>query len=71
MATYAEFDFWSPTLGAEAARLSMVNEAGEEFYAIVERSEGREWRQRKDRALEALTTAIDAGMEPGQYAWRT
>lgn len=66
-----EFDFWSPTLGADACRISMAGENGGEFFAIVRRSEGRQWRETRKRAIEALGEAVMAGWEPGEVRWRT
>lgn len=67
---YSEFTTWSPTFGAEVVRLSMVNALGEEYFSLLVAGEGREWRTRKAEALDVLSEAIEAGMEPGEYRWR-
>jgi hypothetical protein len=67
MSSYRAWRFWSPTLGVEAVRLSMVDEHGAEFYMIVPADRGaREWRQERDRALDVIADAIDAGAQPGE-----
>ncbi len=64
---YRQFRFYSPTLDAEAVRLSMANEAGQEYYMIVAASEaGRRWRERRDEALAAIDDAIGRQDEPGE-----
>lgn len=63
---YREFRFFSPDLDSEAVRLSMANEAGQEYYAIVPSSSGRSWRQCRDEALDAIEMAIAAGDPPGE-----
>ncbi len=64
---YRQFRFYSPTLDAEAVRLSMADEAGQEYYMIVAASEaGKRWRERRDEALAALDDAISRRHEPGE-----
>lgn len=65
-----EFDFWSPILGSDATRISMANDEGLEYFAIVRRLEGRAWRELKAKAVAALTDAMDAGVAPGEIRWR-
>jgi hypothetical protein len=65
-----EFNFWSPILGADAVRLSMVNERGEEYHCIIERLEGSAWKAAKTEACEALQQAIDEGVKPGEIRWK-
>jgi hypothetical protein len=36
MPRYGEFRFWSPMLGRDAARISMVGRDNQEYFAIVE-----------------------------------
>jgi hypothetical protein len=65
-----EFNFWSPLLGADAVRVSMVDENGEEFFAIIEKTEGLRWRNDKREACEMLDQAIRAGLRPGEIRWK-
>ncbi len=66
---YNEFRFYSPILDAEAARLSIVNDRGEEFYAVVPcGDEGRVWRERREEVLNKVYAAILAGYEPGEVS---
>jgi hypothetical protein len=61
------FRFYSPTLDAEAVRLSMADEAGREYYMIVAADEaGRRWRERKEEALAAIDDAIARGDGAGE-----
>lgn len=64
------YEFWSPILGADAVRLSMVNAEGSEYFAIIERLEGRAWQDRKREACEALKQAIDEGVRAGEIRWK-
>ena len=64
--TYNEFKFWSPLLGADAARLSMADEAGSEYWMIVPNNGGKAYRDKKLSALDAISTAIQIGLEPGR-----
>ncbi len=52
--------------GEEAARLSMVDEQGREYFTIVVVDQGRRWRERRDAALTAVEDAIMSGAEPGE-----
>lgn len=64
---YQELRFWSATLGGNACRLSLVDGRGAEFFAIVPRDvSARAWRERKQKALEAIEDAIALGAEPGE-----
>jgi hypothetical protein len=62
-----EFHFWSPVLGDRACRLSMPDERGGEHWMVVVRpTHGREWRDVRRAAVEALCVAADAQLEPGE-----
>lgn len=76
---YREYRFWSPTMGDYAARISMPggygaaqihhnqNVASMEWYAIVQAPEhGREYREKRDGVLDAITDAIHRGDPPGE-----
>lgn len=69
-AHYSEFISWSPVFGGECARVSMVNERGEEYFCLLAHTEGRGYTALRKRALEALTEAIEMGIEAGEIRWR-
>ena len=53
--------------GGEVARISMTDDRGGEFFVhISAETRGRAFRDEKDRAIEAIMTAIEAGLEPGE-----
>lgn len=64
---YSEYRFWSPMLGGDAARISMVDDRGGEFYQIID-AEGRgsTYRARREAAIEVIAQAIEMGLAPGQ-----
>jgi hypothetical protein len=67
MSGYRAFRFFSPQLDAEAVRLSMADEAGQEYYIIVAADEaGRRWRERREEALAAIDAAIARKDEAGE-----
>lgn len=66
MTGYSEYRFWSPTLGCDAARLSMFDEHGGEFYMIVPCEEGRVYREKRQSSLEIIAAAIGMGLDPGE-----
>ena len=64
---HREFVRWSPTLGDWAARLSVAGKDGHEYFMVlVKPTSGREWRDRRKQAVEALHAAVDLGLEPGE-----
>jgi hypothetical protein len=67
MSVYREYTFWSPVLGERACRLSVPDEHGSEYFAIVPRpSSGRGWREAREGALQAIEAAILRGDLPGE-----
>jgi hypothetical protein len=66
VSTYSEFRFWSPMMNCEAARLSMWDKNGGEFFVHVPTDEGRRWRERRNRALDVIQQAITDGLQPGE-----
>jgi len=65
---YAQHRFWSVMLGGPAARLSMYDSRGCEYYAIVPDRGGAAWRAEKEATLNAIADAIESGAPPGA-AW--
>lgn len=64
--TYQEVRFWSPTLGCQAARVSMADGRGGEHYCIIPFEQGRPWREARAEALERVMEHIRWGKEPGE-----
>lgn len=67
-AVWQQLRFWSPTLGTDAVRLSVVDDRGGEFYRIIPAVVGRKYREERDRVLDELEDAIASGAEPGEVA---
>jgi len=63
---YSQFRFWSPIMNEDAVRLSMCNDRQQEYFSIVAWDKGRRWRDRRAAYLEAVETAIDMKLEPGE-----
>jgi hypothetical protein len=73
-----EFCFWSPILGCDAARISMVippstpgrprdpREGAEYFTIIAADVPGGVCRERRRKAREAIEDAIARGLDPGE-----
>ena len=68
MPGYREFRFYSPQLDTEAARLSMVDGQGREYFAVIDAGSGRGYRERREAALSRIEDAIMAGEPPGEVA---
>lgn len=68
-AHYQEHIAWSPVFGGDCARVSMVNERGEEFYCLLPFTEGRAFTTLRNKALDVLTEAIEGDLESGEYRW--
>jgi hypothetical protein len=63
---FAEFRYWSPLHYCNVARLSMVNDKGEEYFCIVPmRGTGKQNKMEKQRALDLIADAIENSAEPG------
>jgi hypothetical protein len=63
---YREFRFWSPMLGANAARISVPDERNAEHFAIIVANSGKELREARSRALDAIMAHIEAGYAAGE-----
>ena len=58
--------FWSVTLGMRAVRVSAYDSHGGEFFAIVgQGGSGRENREARDVAAEAVEREAASGRDPG------
>ena len=63
---YTEYFFWSIGLGADAVRLSIHDEHGQEFFMVMEAKTGKAGREAKAAALEAIHEAMRQGCHPGE-----
>lgn len=50
----------------DVARLSLADDQGQEYYAIVPVMSGKKWRERRETALDAIDEAIVRGEAPGE-----
>lgn len=66
MSVYREFRFFSPLDDAESVRLSVADDQGREYFAIIEAGYGKRWRERRNTALGTIEDAIEAGLPPGE-----
>lgn len=65
----AEFRFWSPTLGVDAARISMVGAQNQEYFAIIEADvPGSVYRWRRSVTRAIIEDAIRRQCPPGNVA---
>lgn len=67
---YSVFESWSPTLGCDAQRISVADEQGLEYFVLGPKLDGRADRDFRNKALDVLRQAIEAGTGPGEYRWR-
>lgn len=60
-----ERHFYCPLRDADVVRLSVFNAHGHEFWTVIAEG-GRDYRKRRQEALELITEARDRGLEPGR-----
>lgn len=70
MPNYTEFTQWSVIHDSMIARVSMTDNHGREFFAILPDYGERGYKERKAEALDALAYAIESGMQPGEVRWQ-
>ena len=64
---YRAYPYWCPVLGGPAVRLSMVDERGGEYFAVVSKPKsGREWRDKRKLVLQMVENAVACGLGPGE-----
>lgn len=64
---FVEHRSWSVVAGCRVARVSMADDRGGEHYAILDAEmRGKDYRERRARALEAIEASIADGNDPGQ-----
>jgi hypothetical protein len=67
MTHYTETVFYDPFIDDEGVRISGFSSVGGEFWMRGPRAPaGRQRRLQRERALEAIRMAIEAGLEPGE-----
>jgi hypothetical protein len=66
MITYTEHRRYSPGIDAEVVRLSMAGEHNAEYWMEVPASGQGKWRDRRDKALDAIEDAIGRRCPPGE-----
>jgi hypothetical protein len=65
--TFSEFRFYSPLFDAVCLRISVSDGHTGEFFAIVpDPGIGRSLREARDRALNAIESAMESGILPGE-----
>jgi hypothetical protein len=62
---FSEYEYYSPILDAEVCRISIPDDNGQEFFAIVP-TDGKGYRERRDKAIDTLLEAMRLGLTPGQ-----
>lgn len=65
MAVFSEFHYYSPLHDANVARVSVPDDRGGEFFAIVP-TDGKGYRERRAEAIDLCLEAIETGCEPGE-----
>lgn len=58
--------FWSVFHNGNAARISMVDDLGQEYFAIIPNPGGRAYREAREKTLDALEAAIANKLPPGE-----
>lgn len=67
MSVYVVNTYYSPLIDGEVARVSMADDHGSEYFAIVPKPpSGKGWRAKRDAALDLIEEAIDNGDRPGE-----
>lgn len=67
MAEYAvSGQYYDPMQDCLAVRVSMCDRRGGEFWRIVAVEPTRDYRARRDAALDAIEEAVVGGAEPGE-----
>lgn len=70
MSGFQEIRYYSPVLGCEAARLSMFDHNGSEFFIMLPVKTGKAWREDKMKAVEKIADAMEQdGAVPGEVAF--
>lgn len=66
MSAYREIRYWCINRDCGVSRVSMADLHGREYFTIVSREIPRAYREAKERALDAIETAIGRGDQPGE-----
>ena len=61
------FRFWDIQTTSEAARISIADDQGQEYWMkVLKPGTGRGWREARHQAIEQIQDAMDAGEPPGE-----
>ena len=66
---FSEYTYYSLVHDCEVSRISVPDENGREFFAIVA-LEGKGYRERRSEAIQKCLEAMRAGCEPGEVRWK-
>jgi hypothetical protein len=61
--------YWCVVRGQEVSRISMADEHGQEYFAVIPYGEGAGWVKRKRQAIEVIQEAIAMELPPGEITW--
>lgn len=67
---WQELKYWSIVRGGNEARVSVVDERGDEYYALIDADGGKAYRERRALALDILEEALAHGELPGEVEIR-
>lgn len=65
MSGYHEFRAYSTLHDCDMVRLSMFDQRGAEYFSMIPAVARVRYRERRNRAIEAIDYAIEQKMEPG------
>lgn len=65
MIHFSEYEYWCPLRDLNVVRVSVVDRNGREFFMVVP-ADGRGYRDRREKAIDACVEAIELGCDPGE-----
>lgn len=66
---FSEYEYYSVLHDAEVCRISVPDENGREFFAVVP-LDGKDYKGRRDKAMDAIVEAMRLGLRPGEVRAR-
>lgn len=64
---YSEYRHWSVIRNCQASRISVPDNNGAEFFAIIPTDGGgKAYREARERIIDLIIDAIESGSEPGE-----
>ena len=70
MIAFTEYRHYSALHDAEMSRVSMTDGRGAEYFMLIPAGDGKESREARTAAVEALEQAIAMKLEPGEVRTR-